>query len=238
MTALLKVTDLHVYIGPFYIVQGVSFSLEKGECLVIIGRNGAGKTTLLKGIIGLTGPVYGSTVFDGVEINSLKTYERSRLGIGYVPDMKRIFPDLTVEENLILASLREGRVSKDRLEYVYSIFPDLKRLKNLKAGSLSGGQQQMLNIARALMQHNKIILVDEPTEGLSPLYVNKISETLHFLLSEGISLLLAEGRPTLLKKLADKYAIMNNGKIVSQGTIDELFTKSELIKKHLGVELR
>ncbi|MEB3757038.1 MAG: ABC transporter ATP-binding protein [Desulfurococcales archaeon] len=235
---LLEVVDFHVYIGPFYIVQGVSFNLEYGECLALIGRNGAGKTTLIKGILGLTGPTKGEVLFEEKNIISMKPYERANLGIGYVPDTRRIFPNLTVEENLILASLRDRDRTQDRLEHVYSLFPDLKKLKKLKAGALSGGQQQMLNIARALMQKNKLILVDEPTEGLSPVYVNKINEALKELIASGVSILLVEGRPTLLRNLASKYAIMSSGKIVDNGEIRNLFTHPELIKKYLGVELR
>lgn len=233
---LLELRDLHVYIGPFYIVQGVSLTIDRGECLALIGRNGAGKTTLIKGILGITGPVRGSIVFDGVEITGLKPHERSRLGLGYIPDTKRIFPNLTVEENLILASLRDSGPHWDRLEFVYSLLPDLKRLRRLTAGALSGGQQQMLNIGRALMQpRNKLILVDEPTEGLSPVYVSRVRDALKQLLDEGISLLLVEGRPTLLKALAHRFAIMSSGRIVAKGPIHELEARPDLVRRYVGV---
>lgn len=233
---ILELRDLHVYIGPFYVVQGVSLTIERGECLALIGRNGAGKTTLIKGILGITGPVKGSILFDGVEISGLKPYERSRLGIGYIPDTKRIFPNITVEENLILASLRDGGPHWDRLELVYNLIPDLKRLRRLKAGALSGGQQQMLNIGRALMQpRNKLILVDEPTEGLSPLYVARVRDALKQLLDEGVSLLLVEGRPTLLKSLANRFAIMSSGRIVAEGPIEELDARPDIVRRYVGV---
>lgn len=237
-TPILELRGVHVYIGPFYIVQGVTLSVDKGECLAIMGRNGAGKTTLLKGIMGIVGPVKGSILFDGVEIGGLKPHERSRLGIGYIPDTRRIFPTLTVEENLMLASLRDGGPDMEMIEVVYNLFPDLRRLKELKAGALSGGQQEMLNIGRALVQRrNKLVLVDEPVEGLSPMYVARVRDALKWLVDEGVSILLVEGRPTLLKSIAARFAIMSNGLIVAQGDISELESFSELVKRHVGVSV-
>lgn len=235
---LLKVEDLRVNIGPLYIVQGVSLELDRGECFALIGRNGAGKTTLIKGMLGIVGPVSGSIMFDGTEILGMRPSERSRLGIGYIPDTRRIFSGLTVEENLILASLRDGSPDSDMLERVYTLLPDLKRLRRLRAGALSGGQQQLLNIGRVLVQrHNKLVLADEPTEGLSPIYVSKVEGIFKELLEDGTSIILVEGKPSLIKSLAHRFGIMSSGRIVVQGSIDMLLANPELLRRYVGVSL-
>lgn len=239
MLALLNVRNLEVYIGSLYILQGISMDLYKGETLFLIGRNGAGKTTLLKTMMGFVKPSSGVIMFDGIDVTRDPPYVRARLGIRYVPDNKRLFTSLTVEENL-MASLLGSGVSRekamDRIEYVYSLFPDLKRLRKLRASQLSGGQQQMLNLGRAIASPNvKIFLVDEPVEGLSPLYASKILEVLSKLSEEGISMIIVETRPMLMKKMSGRYVIINGGRIVSEGFTEDLHRDQTLVSTYLDI---
>lgn len=233
----LKVDDLEVYIGPFYIVQGVSFEVPITECVVMLGRNGAGKTTTLKSIIGLIPPKNGSIKIFNKEVSGLPPYQIAKMGIGYVPDVRRIFPNLTVEENLRLAMIKAKEENEnDRLELVYNIFPDLKRHRKLKSKALSGGQQQMLNIARGIApSNNKLLLIDEPTEGLSPIFVQKIIKAFERLKQQRLSILLVESKLDLVKRIAEKYVIMSDGKVVDSGDVDDLLKNKEIIKRHLGV---
>lgn len=234
---VLEIENLHVNIGPFHIIQGVSFTLPVNESVALFGRNGVGKTTILKSIIGMIPPMKGSIRFLGKEIAGIPSYQIARMGIGYIPDAKRIFPNLTVEENLTLALIKgEERNKEERFDIVYDIFPDLKRLRKLKGKALSGGQQQMLNIGRGIISSkNSLLLIDEPTEGLSPLFVRKITEAFLRMKEQKISMLLVEGKLDLVEQIAERYMIMSHGKIVKRGKTQNLIENKELIKQYLGV---
>jgi len=235
---MLRVKNIEVYIGSLYILQKISLELYEKETLFVIGSNGAGKTTLLKTIMGFYRPFSGSIEFRGLDITYLPPYERSKLGIRYAPDNRRLFTSLSVEDNLMIPLLADGLPKNkilDRIEYIYNLFPDLKRLRKLKASQLSGGQQQMLNIGRAIISPNtKILLLDEPVEGLSPLYVSKITNALYELAKEGISMIIVETRPTLMKKLEGRCIVLNGGRVVFDGTVEDLVIKQDLIKIYFG----
>lgn len=234
--ALLKVEDIHTYIGPFYILQGVSFEADEGKATVLLGRNGAGKTTTLRSIMGMTPPKSGKILFKEKEIVKLPTYKIARLGIAYIPSKRRIFSQLTVEENVKIA-FRDREVSfEDRLNFVLNIFPDLKDALKGKARNLSGGQQKMLLIARAMVNRNELILVDEPTEGLSPLLVKKFAETFVKLKKE-VTIILVEQNFKLARQIGDVCYILDMGRIVHHGSMEEVAEDKELLKRHLGVTI-
>lgn len=234
---ILEVKNLHSYIGLFHIIQGVSLHIPRGESLALLGRNGAGKTTLLKTIIGIVGKRDGSIKFMGEEIIHLPPHQIARKGIAYVPDVRRIFPNLTVEENLILATMKHKEENvEERLKLVYDLFPDLYKLRKLKGKNLSGGQQQMLNIARGIVSsNNKLLLVDEPTEGLSPLFVQRIKNAFIRMKEMGLSILIVEGKLSMVRDIAENYAIMSHGRVIAEGRMEELFENKKLIIEHLGI---
>ncbi len=234
--ALLNVEDIHTYIGPFYILQGVSFEAEKGKATVLLGRNGAGKTTTLRSIMGMTPPKSGKILFKGEEITKMPTYKIARMGIAYIPSKRQIFGYLTVEENLQIA-FRDREVSfEDRLSFVLNIFPDLKDALKEKARNLSGGQQKMLLIARAMINRNELLLVDEPTEGLSPILVKKFAETF-VNLKEQVTIILVEQNFKLAREVGDECYILDMGRIVHRGSMEEVAENKELLRRHLGVTL-
>ncbi|MBY8997116.1 MAG: ABC transporter ATP-binding protein [Candidatus Thorarchaeota archaeon] len=239
MKNLLEIHDAHVYIGSFYILQGVSLVVPKGEVTLLLGRNGAGKTTTMKSILGIYPPSEGKIVFKGEEISNLPTHKIVNKGIGYVPDTRRIFGTLTVEQNLII-SRRKGTskdVMEERLELVFDLFPDMKGFMKQRAGTLSGGQQQMLAVARALMNENDLLLIDEPTEGLSPLLAKNLINALDRL-KEFATILLVEQNFRTVSKLGDNFYIFDNGKIVHEGdNIAELIADKELVAQYLGVSI-
>ncbi len=238
---MLEIQDLHVYLGPLYVIQGVSLRVERGEALFILGRNGSGKTTLLKTIVGFVALSRGRISYKGVDITSKPPYERARMGMRYIPDNRRLFTSLTVEENLLIGlsgSGYDGEKILERIEYIYSIFPDLKRLRRLKAGQLSGGQQQMLNIARSMASPDAdLFLIDEPTEGLSPLYASKIASAIQDLVRGDRGVIIVETRPSTMRRVGGRYAIMSNGRIVSQGSIWDLEGSRDLIERYLGTAM-
>ncbi|MEM3596760.1 MAG: ABC transporter ATP-binding protein [Candidatus Bathyarchaeia archaeon] len=233
---LLHVEDMHTYIGPFHILQGVSFAAEKGKLTVILGRNGAGKTTLLKSIMNIIPTKSGKVIFKGEEITKLPTYEIARKGIAYVPSQRKIFGKLTVEENLQIAFKGPEDSYKERLQFIFDIFPNLKNMLKDKAHNLSGGQQKMLLIARAIINKNELLLIDEPTEGLSPILVKKFSETL-VKLKEQVTMILVEQSFKLAREVGDECYILEMGKIVHHGNMEDVAEDKELIRKHLGVSI-
>lgn len=231
--SLLELNDIHVYIDTFYIIQGVSMVIPKGEVTVLLGRNGAGKTTTMKSILGIYPPRQGSITYGGIDTTKMPTHKISKLGIGYVPDTRRIFGTLTVEQNLIV-SMRSS--SNEKLEYVYDLFPDLKRFRKQRAKSLSGGQQQMLAVGRALVNDNQLLLIDEPTEGLSPIFAKFVMDTIHQI-KEKATILLVEQNFRAATSVGDNYYIMDDGKIAHSGKMDELVSNEQLITKFLGLKI-
>jgi len=239
MKNLLEIQNAHVYIGSFYILQGISLVVPKGEVTLLLGRNGSGKTTTMKSILGIYPPKEGKIVFKGEEISNLPTHKIVNKGIGYVPDTRRIFGTLTVEQNLVV-SMRKGSSREDmqkRLDLIFDLFPDMRGFMKQRAGTLSGGQQQMLAVARALMNENDLLLIDEPTEGLSPLLAKNLIASLDRL-KEFATILLIEQNFRTVSRLGDNYYIFDNGKIVHEGNnMSELIDDKALVAQYLGVSI-
>lgn len=232
---MLQVNDIHTFYGLSHILFGVSLEVKKGEVVCLLGRNGAGKTTTIKSIMGLVSPRQGEVVFKGEVITGQPPYRIARKGISWVPDNRRIFPDLTVAENLEIAEKKSGSGSKWNIEKVYTLFPVLKRIQGRRGGNLSGGEQQMLSIARALLGNPELLLLDEPTEGLAPLIVRELEEQILRLKEEGISILLAEQNLKSALRLADRCYVMERGRVCYQGTVDELNQNEEIRTRYLLV---
>ncbi|MDP2862069.1 MAG: ABC transporter ATP-binding protein [Desulfobacterales bacterium] len=231
---MIELKDIHTYYGTSHILFGISMHVEEGESVCLLGRNGAGKTTTLKSIIGLTPPKKGNIRFQGKEIAGRPPYRIARMGVGFVPDDRRIFPDLTVRQNILLAKKdREGSIWN--LDRVYSLFPKLKDLDSNMGGHLSGGEQQMLTIARTLMTNPSLLLLDEPGEGLAPLVVKAMGEQLMEIKKLGVTMLICEHNVGLAMSLSDRAYIMDKGAIRYQGTISDLKANEEIRKKYLMV---
>src|SRR5512147_1617877 len=230
---LLQVETIHTCIGQFHILEGVSLRVPRGSITALLGRNGAGKTTTLKSIIGLYAPRDGRIVFDGQPINGRPAYDVAALGIGYVPEHRAVFRDLTVEENLKIAERRKGDLAR-HADLIFELFPDLKRFLKLPGGQLSGGQQQMLAIARALVPDNQLLLIDEPSEGLAPVIIEAIVAALRKL-SAHTTVLLVEQNFKMASDLADYYYILDDGQSVNSGRMADLVNDAALISKYLGV---
>ncbi len=231
---MLIVEDIHTYYGNSHVLQGVSMTVNKGEAVTLLGRNGVGKSTTINSIIGFTPPRQGRIILDGVEVTHQPSYQTARLGVGLVPQGRGIFPTLTVRENVTLAA-RKGVEGGWTLAAILEIFPALsKRLKN-RGDQLSGGEQQMLALARALMTNPKILLLDEPSEGLAPLIVVEIGRIISQLQKEGISILVVEQNLSLALEIADRVYVMNKGRIVFEGTPAELQAQEEIRQQYLGV---
>lgn len=226
---LLEVSDLHVHLGESHILQGVSFQVAEGGVTALLGRNGAGKTTTIKAILGLV-ERRGSVRLAGQELTRLPTHEIVRLGVAYVPEDREVFSELTVAENLRLAE-RDG---EPRYQLVFDLFPELRERAAQRAGTLSGGQQQMLALARALLNRNRILLVDEPTKGLSPLMVAKAAEALRAAAGT-TTVLLVEQNLSVAEQLADMAVVLDQGRVVYTGTVRSLLADPRLAHRHLGV---
>lgn len=231
---IIELKDIHTYYGTSHILFGVSMHVEEGEAVCLLGRNGAGKTTTLKSIIGLTPPKKGNIRFQGKEIAGRPPYRIARMGVGFVPDDRRIFPDLTVRQNILLAK-RELEGSIWNLDRIYSLFPKLKDLDSSMGGHLSGGEQQMLTIARTLMTNPSLLLLDEPGEGLAPLVVKAMGEQLMEIKKLGVTMLICEHNVGLAISLSDRAYVMDKGSICYQGTISDLKENKDVCKKHLMV---
>jgi branched-chain amino acid transport system ATP-binding protein len=232
MTNILEVQDIQTFIGQFHILEGVSLEVPEGSITTVLGRNGVGKTTTLKSILGLTPPKKGRIIFNGEEIQGLPTYQIASRGIGYVPENRAIFVDLTVKENLKIAERKKGDLER-RADLTFSLFPDLKRLIHLRGGNLSGGQQQMLAIARALIPENDLLLIDEPSEGLAPVIIEEVMEAIRKL-SAHTTILLVEQNFNMVTHIADRYVILETGKSVKSGKMAELVGDTEIIHRYLG----
>ncbi len=231
-TNVLEVRDIHTDIGQFHILDGVSVDVPEGSITVLLGRNGAGKTTTLKSIIGLTPPRSGAVALRGREIQGEPAYRIAARGIGYVPEHRAIFRALSVEENLRIAERKPGDLSR-RGDFIFGIFPDLKRLIKLPGGNLSGGQQQMLAVARALVPENGLLLIDEPSEGLAPVIIEQMMEAIRHL-SAHTTVLLVEQNFIMASQLADRYTIIETGRSVKSGRMADLVKDEETITRYLG----
>lgn len=232
---LLSVEDIHTYYGRSYILQGASLQVAQGEVVALLGRNGAGKTTTLKTIMGIVKPRAGKILFKGGEITSLASFKVARKGIGYVPQGRQLFPKMTVLENLKTGMLDHS--DPQQMEGVFNLFPVLReRLKQL-AGTLSGGEQQALAISRALIKKPDIILLDEPTTGLMPLFLIKLKEVIRKLTGSGMTILLVEEKIPFALSVADQVYFMVKGKIEYHASRDELEGKKEMFIRYLGVKV-
>jgi len=232
----LSLTNVDTFYGDSHILHGVSFSLQPGGVLALLGRNGAGKTTCISTIIGFLQPRHGYIRLFGERIEGLSPERISRLGIGLVPQGRRIFPSLTVRENLVVAQQRESTTSKPwNVERIYDMFPRLRERHAQFAGTLSGGEQQMLAIGRALMGNPRVLLLDEPSEGLAPLIVAEVGRTIRLLKEEGQSIVLVEQNRQLALDVADQVVILNTGRCVFTGPAGDVLNDEELIAQNLGV---
>ena len=231
---MLTLTSISASIGGSSILRGVDMTVPAGKICCLMGRNGVGKTTTLRTIVGLLPPDGGLVELDGKKITRMSPDERARSGIGYVPQGREIFPFLTVEENLYLGAKAQGKKLDGKLDRVFTLFPVIKEFLPRKGGMLSGGQQQQLAIARALLTDPKVLILDEPTEGIQPNVIDQIGDALKVLRQEdGISILLVEQYLDFCRELADVFVIMDRGTIVAKGTVEEL--TDEVVKSHLTV---
>jgi branched-chain amino acid transport system ATP-binding protein len=226
---LLEVRDLHVFLGPSHVLQGVSFDVAEGGVTALLGRNGVGKTTTLRALMGLVPPL-GRVTLAGEDLTKLPTHSIARRGVGYVPEDRDIFAGLTVEENLRLAE-RNGSA---RYDLVYDLFPELKQRGSQRAGTLSGGQQQMVAIARALLNENRVLLVDEPTKGLAPLLVTEVANVLGRA-GEEETILLVEQNLGVVQRLARDVIVLDQGRVVHAGPAQELLADAAKLRRLLGV---
>jgi branched-chain amino acid transport system ATP-binding protein len=229
---LLEVRDIHTYIGQFHILQGVTVKVPKGSIVALLGRNGAGKTTTLKSVLGLTPPRQGEILLAGQEIQGQRCFDIASMGIGFVPEHRAIFRDLSVLENLRIAERKKGDLARKE-EFIFSLFPDLKRLIKLPGTHLSGGQQQMLAVARALVPDNKLLLIDEPSEGLAPVIIEQMMDAIRQLSAE-TTVLLVEQNFIVASQLAATYVIIEEGQSVQSGQMDDLRQDPETIHRYLG----
>lgn len=229
---LLEVEHIHTFIGQFHILEGVSLKVRAGSITALLGRNGAGKTTTLRSIIGLNPPRSGQIRLAGEPIHGKPAYAIAQLGVGYVPEHRAIFRDLTVEENLRLAERQRGDLRR-RSDFIMTLFPDLKRFYRHPGGKLSGGQQQMLAIARALVADNRLLLIDEPSEGLAPIIVEQIMAALRQMATE-TTILLVEQNFAMAAQLADEYYILDDGRNVQHGRMADLIHDQATINRYLG----
>lgn len=231
--ALLEISGLHAYYGKSHVLQGVDLHVNPGEIVSLLGRNGVGRSTTIKAVMGLVQSA-GSVVFDGKEITGMKTHEIALSGLGYVPESRDIFPSLTVEQNLVLGQQR-GKRSQWSLEDMYNMFPRLKERRNTPAGVMSGGEQQMLTLCRSLIGDPKLIMIDEPTEGLAPLIVDQVAEYLDILRQRGIAVLLVEQKLAIALDISQRLYVMGHGTIVFEGAPDDLSNAQEVRRDWLEV---
>ena len=232
---LLAVEDLHAHYDKSHVLHGVRMHVEAGEIVCLLGRNGVGKSTTLKTIMGLMAPSRGRVTFKGADIAGLPAYRIARLGLGYVPEERRIFPTITVRENLLMGVKGRSRPGRWTVDRVYEFFPRLKERERQRAGTLSGGEQQMLTIGRTLMGDPELLLVDEPTEGLAPMIVEQVERILSEIHRGGTPVLLVEQAMETAMALAQRVYVMSKGQIVFGGSVEELGANEAVRKQYLEV---
>lgn len=237
MSAILEVADLHAFYGKSHILRGVNLQIGEGEIVSLLGRNGVGRSTTVKAIMGMI-ERRGSVRFRGQETAQLKTFQIAQLGIGYVPENRDVFPTLTVEQNLLLGEKTKknaGKKSRWQLSDMYQLFPRLQERRNVPAGVLSGGEQQMLTLCRSLMGDPDLILIDEPTEGLAPKIVELVGQYLRQLRERGVAVLLVEQKLTIALAISDRLYVMGHGEMVFQGSVSDLQANAEVRREWLEV---
>jgi branched-chain amino acid transport system ATP-binding protein len=232
--AILEVQDIHTYYGDAYVLQGLSLQVEQGQILGLLGRNGVGKTTLVNSIVGFTPPRRGKIVFKGMDITSVSSFETVRSGMGLVPQGRRVFPTLSVEENLLVAEHSPDRHGWS-LQRVYALFPRLQERRRQRARTLSGGEQQMLAIGRGLMTNPDCLIMDEPSEGLAPIIIQGVWDAIGKLKEEGLSILLVEQNAALALKLVDYVHVMSRGQVVYSARPQELWANQDIKSSYLGI---
>jgi branched-chain amino acid transport system ATP-binding protein len=239
-TNLLELQGVHTHIGAYHILHGVSFAVREGEVTMLLGRNGAGKTTTLRTIMGLWQASQGDIRFKGQSLKGLATPDVATRGIAYVPESMGIFTDLTVQENLVLAARaarHAGELDTRRLEWIFGLFPALKKFWLYPAGKLSGGQKQMLAVARAIVEPRALLLIDEPSKGLAPSIINNLVSAFNELKRQQTTILLVEQNFHMARSLGDQVAVMDNGAVVHTGAMRELAEDDELQQRLLGLSL-
>ncbi|MDT8843621.1 ABC transporter ATP-binding protein [Paraburkholderia fungorum] len=231
---MLAMNDVHTYYGNSHVLRGVSLEVHPGKVTSLLGRNGAGKTTTVLSVMGYLKPRSGSVAYGGRVISGLPSHRISRMGLGFVPQERGVFPSLSVEENLTVAA-RPGRNNRWTLQHIYQLFPRLKERRHNRGFQLSGGEQQMVSIARALMLNPAVIILDEPSEGLAPMIVDEIAQILRTVKSEGLGILLIEQNLRTALDLGDIHHVLSKGEICFTGTSDMLQKSERVLKDHLSV---
>ena len=231
---LLTLEGVHTRIGQHHILQGVDLKIEPDRVTVLLGRNGAGKSTTLRTIMGLTPPASGRIMLSGQTIGTLRPYEIARLGVGFVPEDQAVIYSLTVEENFRLAMLEETDQAWARMETIFGLFPDLKRFWRAKAGVLSGGQKQMLAIARAFVNDHRLLLIDEPSKGLAPIVVDHLIDSLNHI-KDQTTVILVEQNFYMASRIGSDYFILDDGRVVHQGRMEDLVEDEDLKQRYLGI---
>jgi branched-chain amino acid transport system ATP-binding protein len=232
---MLELLDIHTYYGESYVLRGVSLQISEGSVVALLGRNGMGKTTTIRSIIGFTPPRRGRVLYGEKDITALPPEKIAKLGIGLVPQGRYIFPSLSVRENLNMAARGAGKADSWSLDEVHSLFPILKERSTCRGTLLSGGEQQMLAIGRALMTNPRLLLMDEPSEGLAPLIVKEVGKIIYQLKQKGFSILLVEQNLPMALKVADYLYILSNGEVMYESTPEQLRSNDEIKAKYIGV---
>jgi branched-chain amino acid transport system ATP-binding protein len=236
MSAALTLRDVHTHIGRYHILQGVDFDAPAGRTTMLLGRNGSGKTTTLRTIMGLWRASKGSIALGDTSLNAMPASEVARLGVGYAPETMAVFSDLSVKENLVLGA-RSGPLDDARLAWIFGFFPALKRFWLTRAGSLSGGQKQMLSIARAIVEPRELLLIDEPTKGLAPAIVGSLIACLKEIKASGVTILMVEQNFRVALEVGDEVRVMDNGQVVHRGAMAKLAADEALQNRLLGLSL-